>query len=518
MLQPSAARAVVLAIVSTLFMISSNSLRAADTQNARKHTNVLWIVADDMAAHAVGAYGDALARTPNIDRLAGEGIRFDRAYCNSPMCTASRASFITGRLPHAVGVTQLRTPLGDEPVTIAELFKSSGYATATFGKMHFNRKTEPGLHGFDVIFDRPDADRIVRARGALPIAPGLPVQPQWRPFRDPARVWLNAACLPQDIRQEDMDATIYARQAGEFVEQHRDRPFFLMVSFYQPHSPFYFPPEYSGLFDPSDFTPPEIGPEDDAQIPEIFRELTREEIQGINAAYHTSAAFMDHCVGMVLDALESNNLAANTLVVFIGDHGYSLGHHGRIEKHCFYEPSVRAPLIMRGPGVTDPGRATDALVEFIDIYPTLARACGLTVPEVVEGRALNPILSGDGREHRDFAFSEYTENEEAMIRDGRWKLIYTTGARERKDGYATGRPLPGRTVTLFDTVTDPDEFRNVASAPENEDRVNKMLGLMRDRLIAVDPDRDSVRDLGSAEKQLDRLLVPPEERAPESGK
>lgn len=478
--------------------------------------NVLWIVADDMAAYALGAYGDTLARTPNIDRLANEGTRFDRAYCNSPMCTASRASFITGRLPHSVRVTQLRTPLPDDPVTLAELFKSAGYATATFGKMHFNRKVEPGLHGFDVIFDRPDVNRIIRERGPLPVDPGLAVQPSWKPFRDPARIWLNAANIPEGTRQEDMDATVYARQADEFLEAHRDRPFFMMVSFYQPHSPFYFPVEYSGLFDPARFTPPVIGPEDDDQIPDIFRELTPDEIRGITAAYYTSAAFMDACAGMVLDSLERNGLADNTLVVFIGDHGYSLGHHGRIEKHCFYEPAVRSPLIIRHPALRPALRkgpkSTSALVEFIDIYPTIAEACGLELPPGIEGRSLLPLLSGDAAAHREFAFSEYTENEEAMVRDGRWKLIYTTGARERQDGYRTGRPLPGRSLSLYDTEKDPDEFRNLARATEHEPRVRRMLSMMRDRLLEVDPDRREIARLNSVEDQLDRLLVPLEER------
>src|SRR5262249_42477567 len=158
-------------------------------------------------------------------------------------------------------------------------------------------------------------------------------------------------------------------------------------------------------------------------------------------------------------------------VVYTGDHGYMLGQHGRFEKHCCYEPAARAPLLMRFPGRVKPNQNTAALVEFLDIAPTVLAACAVAIPEQVQGRSLLPLLKGEAKAHRDHVIVEYSEDEEAMIRDGRWKLIYSTGKRERQDGYATGKPLPGRTVLLFDEENDPDELTNLAKRPEQAKRV-----------------------------------------------
>ena len=279
---------------------------------AEKPLNVLWLMADDHAPYVCGAYGNAKAKTPNLDRLASEGMRFNQAYCNSPMCTASRQSFLTGRLPHSLGVTQLRTALGDEPVTLAELMKRGGRVTGAIGKMHFNRKPVPGLHGFDLIYGPGQAGAELRKRGARKVDPAIQVQPPWKPFRDHARTWLNAANVPQGFHTEDMTGTMFADRAVRFLKKNKARPFFLIASFQQPHSPFYYPVEYAGMFNPDDFEAPEIGEGDAWQVPEIFRDLTPAEIRGITAAYYTSTAFMDACVGKVLGALDELGLAKNT--------------------------------------------------------------------------------------------------------------------------------------------------------------------------------------------------------------
>src|SRR6516162_180002 len=161
-----------------------------------------------------------------------------------------------------------------------------------------------------------------------------------------------------------MAATFFTDHAARYLLAKRDRPFFLMVSFYEPHSPFHFPVECRGRHKPGDFRAPKVGPEDEAQIPAVFRGLTEREKQGIIAAYHTSVEFLDHNVGLVLAALAKSGQADNTIVIYTGDHGYMLGHHGRFEKHCCYEPAVRAPLLVRWPGRVQPKQATQALVEF----------------------------------------------------------------------------------------------------------------------------------------------------------
>lgn len=457
-------------------VFSSSHLGASEP----RRPNVLWICADDHAPYVCGAYGNKAVRTPNMDRLASRGMRFDRAYCNSPVCTASRQSFLTGRYPRTIGVTQLRTPLPEAELTLAEMLKQAGFATAAFGKMHFNSNL---LHGFDRRLDAPQFQEALRQRGKKAVPPDVEVQPPWwRPFRDPARIWLNSVALPFGAVDADMASTWMAEQAAGYLEEKRDLPFFLMVSFQEPHSPFHFPVEYRGRHRLEAFPVPRVGPEDDRQIPAIFRGLTDQEKQGIIAAYHTSVEFLDKNVGLVLDALKRSGKEENTLILYTGDHGYMLGQHGRFEKHCCYEPAVRSPLFIVPQGSGSAGRSTEALVGFIDLVPTILSLAGVPIPSGVQGKSLVPLLRGQTARHREHVVVEYAENEEAMIRTERWKFIYCTGKRERQDGYATGRPLPGRTIQLFDLDHDPEEFTNLADRPEHAPLVTGFTTLLVDHL------------------------------------
>jgi choline-sulfatase len=168
--------------------------------------------------------------------------------------------------------------------------------------------------------------------------------------------------------------------------------------------------------------------------------------------------------------------------VYIGDHGYMLGQHGRFEKHCCYEPAVRSPLLVRFPGRVKPKQQTRALVEFIDIAPTVLHLCDVAIPPRMQGTSLKKLLHGETSEHRDHVVVEYAENEEAMIRTERWKLIYGTGKRERQDGYGTGRPLPGRTIHLYDMETNPAETTNLANRPEHARRVAELTARLAEHM------------------------------------
>jgi arylsulfatase A-like enzyme len=444
-----------------------------------RRLNVLWICADDHAAYVIGAYGNHRARTPNIDRLAASGIRFDRAFCASPVCTAARDSFITGRYPRTIGVTQLKTPLPEREQTLAHVLKQAGYETGAIGKMHFNSEH---TYGFDLRRDLGFYDKTLAARGKQPIPADMSVQPKWRPFKDPARIWINSAALPIGLVDADMDATYFVEEASRYLSEPREKPFFLMVSFYEPHSPYYFPVEDRGRFQPSTFPVPPVGPEDSGQIPAVFRDLTSAEKQGSTAAYYTSVEFLDRKIGELLAALERSGHAQDTLVLYTADHGYLLGQHGRFEKHCSYEEAIRPPLLMRCPGVTHAGAATSALVEFVDVFPTVLDLCGVAVPKNAQGRSLVPLLKGEAKTHRHQVFIEYAPNEEAAVRDERWKLIFERGKRRRTDGYDTGLPMPDRTIRLYDLESDPNEMHNVVAAPENADRVRKMLADLAEHL------------------------------------
>ena len=471
-----------LALPLILLLLASGTLHAADEAAQQNRPNVLLICADDHAAYVAGCYGNEAVRTPNIDRLAASGVRFDRAYCNSPVCTASRASFITGRYPRSVGVTRLRTPLPASATTLAEVLRKAGYDTAAMGKMHFNSNLK---HGFDRRLDRGTWRKWLRGRDCEPIPDRIETLPKWRPFRDPARVWLNGMYDPYAARDANMYGTYLAGEAASYLKQRGEEPFFLMVSFAEPHSPFRFPIEYRDRHDPSEFDVPRVGPEDLSQIPAEFRNLSDEEKRGIIASYYTSTEFMDKNVGRVLDALERTGHRDDTIVVYIGDHGYMLGQHGRFEKHCSYEPAVRSPLLIRVPGKVEPGGSTDALTEFIDIMPTILDYCGVKTPSGVQGRSLRGVLSGGGGardEHREHVIVEYAQNDEIMIRDDRWKLVYIRGKRRRTDGYQTGLPLPGPTLKLYDLKRDPEELNNLADRAEHNERIERYLSLLVEHL------------------------------------
>lgn len=468
--------------------------------------NVVVIIGDDNAAYTLGCYGNPLAQTPNLDRFAESGVRFEHAYCNSPVCTPSRQSLLTGMLPHTVGVTQLVTPLSDETTTLAETLKPAGFDTAAIGKMHFNSNLQ---HGFDTVVGLGDHAKYLATHPPRPVPAGVEVLPVWKPFADPARIWLNGSYLPYGAYDADMLGTWLAQEVVDYIGSHKEKPFLLFVGFTEPHSPFHFPLEYRERFDSSRFTPPDPGPQDDWQIPAIFRDLSKEEKQRIIASSYTSTAFMDKNIGTVLDSITQNGMSDRTLVIYLGDNGYNLGHHGRFEKHCFYEQAVRIPLIMRLPGASANGNSVSRQVELIDLFPTVTSVSGVTNPPTVQGRSLVPLLMGEPDLGREYVFSEYIENEEAMVRTSRFKFIYTTGKREREDGYKTGRPLPGRTRILFDTVADPDETTNLAARPEYQETIAKMEAEMLQRFEATYPiPVGEINAATTVEDRLDWFLIP----------
>src|SRR5579884_2013592 len=456
--------------------IASTAVSKAQRVTRRK-PNFLFILADDHAGYVLGADGNRLARTPNLDRLASESVRFSRHYCNAPVCTPSRQSFFTGQLPHMAGVTRLPTPLSEEKPTLAKQFQKAGYTTAVFGKMHFIRPGVPGMHGLDIVHTEDVLTREWQQQvKPKPIPENIRTKPlPWKPLKDPARIWLNADDLPYPCYDADMRACFQVRQAEQFLEQYRDKPFALWVSFLEPHSPFDFPVDYAQKYSPAQFSVPPVGPEDGWQIPLIFRDLSPADKQGINAAYYTSVEFLDRNIGLVLKKLADLNLDRDTCVVYMADHGYDLGQHGRFEKHCGYDPALRVPLLMRYPGRFRPAVVTD-MTAHIDVPATIVDVMELERLPIQHGHTLRPYLEGKRAAPREHIFSEYLENEEAYIRTGRWKFIYCTGKRARKDGYITDNPTPGRYTILYDLESDPGEFHNVVQ--HNPDLAGKFTEML----------------------------------------
>lgn len=465
--------------------------------------NLLVLMGDDHAPYAFGAYGNTKAITPNLDKLAKSGVRFNRAFCNAPVCTASRQSLLTGRLPHSIGVTQLSSSLSEHTITIADVLKDQGYHTAAIGKMHFNSEI---THGFERVISNREHNEHLKQHPPQPVPSNINILPPWRPFRDHARVWLNSMVLPFGSYKEDMVDTWLARQACDYLTEHKDKPFCLFASLNQPHSPFRFPIEYSGLYDPSTFEVPKKGPEDDWHIPDIFYDITEEETQGITAAYYTAVHFLDANLGMVLNALEVNGLAENTMVVYVGDHGYALGHHGRFEKHTLFEESVHSPLVFRIPGITQASTTVEHLTEFIDVFPTIIESIGAPVPNEVEGKSLIPVFKRGATSHREMVFSEYFENEEAMIRTERYKYIYGSGKRMRQDGYFSSRNPHQRYQLLYDLDTDPNEHHNIAHESQHADRIASFEAEMIKRFETTSPAASKMPNGLNVHEQFDFYL------------
>ncbi|AFZ21282.1 sulfatase family protein [Allocoleopsis franciscana] len=471
----------------------------------RPNINIVWICADDFTPDVCGAYGNQQVHTPNLDRLASQGIRFDRAYCSCPLSTPSRQAFFTGRYPRSIGVTLSRTPLPKNEVTLPVLLKRVGYQTAAFGKTHyyFPRKYE-----YDTCVDLSEYQAWIQQKGRQPIPPEIDVLGHWRPFLDPAAVWLNSACKPYGAVDADMAGTFYASEAARFLQSTAQQPFFLYVSFYETHSPFWFPVEFRNRHTASEFTVPELTAEDFEQIPAVFRNLTRPEKRGIQAAYYTCTEFMDKNVGLVLEALDQSGHADNTLVIFTSDHGYLLGQHGRFEKHCCFEGAVRVALLMRFPGVIVSGQASNALVELIDIIPTIFSLCDVPIPDNLHGRSFERVLQDATQVHREQVIVEYADNAEAMIRTERWKLIYSTGRRRRKDGYALNSFTTERSLQLYDLVNDPDETENLAAKTEHSDLVNALIDRLADHMRRTERDAQSVPSSHDSHTILEYCLPP----------
>lgn len=447
--------------------------------------NVLFLVADDLNCD-LGCYGAAEMRTPNIDRLAARGVRFDRAYCQYPLCSPSRASFLTGRRPNATGVLLLptkREPVSPhfrqtipETVTLPQLFKQHGWFSARVGKMyHYAVPREIGTGGLDDPLswtlavnprgrDCDEEDRIVRMHpGSL----GDTVS------------WLAAEGT--DTEQTD---GVGATEAIELLEkfQREHRPFFLGVGFYRPHTPYVAPKKWFELYPARGIELPKLSADDRTRTPapayasarkgqdEATDELRRDAIQ----AYHAATSFVDAQVGRVIDALDRLGLRENTIVVFTSDHGYHLGDHGLWQKYSLFERSARVPLIIAVPKAKKPGGVARGLVEMVDLYPTLASLCGLAAPDYLEGADLRPMLEDPTATVKDAAFSQIKRGnvDGYSIRTDRWRYIeWSVDGRE--------------SAALFDETDDPAESRNLVHDPAQAktiEQLHERLQLIRPRM------------------------------------
>jgi iduronate 2-sulfatase len=427
-------------------------------QPARR-PNILFIAADDLNT-ALGCYGHPVVKSPNIDRLAGRGVRFDRAYCQFPLCGPTRASLLTGLRPDTTRVLGNNVDFRDhipKAVTLPQLFKNNGWFAAREGKMyHMNVPNEVGTPRFQ---DEPSWNHSVSPPGLENKTPG-----EGRKLSPPGTnfgmQWISAA---NAAGQADSAA---ADHALELLEQHKSAPFFLAVGFVRPHLPFVAPSRFYDQYPLASMPVPQNPPGDLDDIPAASKavrphlwnnmQMDETRIREALRGYYASTSFMDDQCGRVLAGLEKMGLAGNTIVVFWGDHGWHLGEHTRWQKMSLMEESARVPLIVAAPGRKGNGKPSKALVEFVDVYPTLAGLCGLAPPSNIEGQSLAPLLDNPARPFKKAAFSQlaYENITGRAVRTDRYRYI-------RWEGEGGGEEL-------YDHEKDPREFTNLAGKPEGK--------------------------------------------------
>ena len=404
--------------------------------DAERQYNVLFIMVDDLRP-MLGCYGHLEMHTPNIDRLAQRGTLFNRAYCQFPICNPSRASILTGLRPETNGVQDNKTHFRNtvpDVVTLPQHFKAYGYYTRSIGK----------------ITHLPFTDRKSWS------------VPSWIAYNEQLRIHLSWQAL--DVDDDELRDGKTAKHTVEVLEEIKDLQFLLAVGFYKPHLPFNAPIKYFELYDmqfsenvPDIVISPWNEGRDFIDIPSEGGTLSKEKTLELIRAYAASTSYMDAQVGRVLDQLDALDLTENTVIILVGDHGFHLGENGRFAKRTIFEAALRSPLIVSFPRQSLRGAETNALVELVDIYPTLCDLCQLPIPSELEGISMLPVIEEPQRPWKTAVFSQVDVDPAQSIRTDRYR--YT----ERR-----------KTRELYDYYVDPDGTMNIAALPENAELVKRL--------------------------------------------
>jgi iduronate 2-sulfatase len=441
----------------------------ARSQGRATRPNVLFIVADDLR-NSLAAYGDTAVRSPNFDRLARRSVLFDRAYVQYPVCNPSRASILTGLLPESTRVLDnqvfFRRTLPDI-VTLPQLLKQQGYFTASLGKIFHRGGTMEQVN--DSWADSVSWTHIRFYQGAPRGQRG-----EGRNLTGSALLW--ARWLAADGTDEDQPDGQIAAEAVRLIEEKRNTPFFIGIGFHKPHDPFIAPKKYFDLYPLDKIAlhkdPPNRSPEERLAIPNQFHEFesfTDQERREFKRAYLAGVSFMDAQLGKVLDALDRTGLWNNTIVIFVGDHGYHLGERGWWNKATLFELSTRAPLVVYSPRAKGNGRVARSIVEFVDLYPTLMQLTGLTAPHRLAGTSLVPLLDDPSLSVKNAAYTVVTRGNilGRSIRTDRWRYTEWDGGNEG--------------IELYDHESDPGEYHNLARDVQHAAIVTQMKAVLMRR-------------------------------------
>lgn len=456
----------------------------------KQKPNVLFIISDDLTATALSCYENEYCQTPNIDRLASEGVRFTRTYTQFPVCGPSRASLMFGYYPNATGTygyVSGREAVGPTRDSWSQLFKKNGYYTARVSKIFHMGVPGDIEKGSDSQDDEASWTERYNSQG-----------PEWQAEGESELVQNNPYGLKpkrggnvMTIVKADGDDMVHsdgktAAKAVELIRKHKNEPFFLAVGFVRPHVPFVAPKAY---FDPYPHQqivlPPSVEDDwDDIPAPginyvtSVNGEMSEEQEKKAVAAYYASVAYMDSQVGKVLQALRQEGLEDNTIVIFTSDHGYHLGEHRFWMKVSLHEESVRVPLIIKVPGKKP--AVTHSLTELLDLYPTVAELAGLKYSPHLQGKSLVKVLDNPDHAVRDMAFSISNRRNvfSFLLRTPKWAFI-----QYDEDG--------GSGVELFDMEYDPQQFNNLALNPKYAETLKFFQAKLQEKLREV---RDN--DLG----------------------
>jgi iduronate 2-sulfatase len=432
--------------------------------------NVLFIAADDLSC-ALGCYGDPIAKTPNLDRLAATGTCFLNAYNQLPLCNPTRASVMTGLRPDTIKVYDLDRHFRDEvpdAVTLSQQFMKHGWWAGRVGKIyHYNVPASIGTDGFD---DPPSWQKTVNPKGRDKTDESLIFNAEPHRKISAALSWLAA-----EGRDEEQTDGMVATEAIKLMEEKREEPFFLAAGFFRPHTPYVAPKKYFDMYPLEDLRLPYAPANDRDDIPTAafahncsVPHYGLDELTCLQAmqAYYACVSFVDAQVGRMLDALDQLQLSDRTIVVFWSDHGYHLGEHDGIwQKRTLFEQGARAPLIIRNPSSKGNGQPCRRIVEFIDIYPTLTELVGIPAPQAVEGHSLVALLDDPLTRWDRFAITQVLRPADhrldtavmgRSIRTERWR--YSDWAEGKKG------------VELYDHFADPMEFENLALNPTRKNK------------------------------------------------
>ena len=437
-------------------MASLPAWKAFAQEAAGRKWNVLFIMSDQHNARALSCYGNTEMQTPNMDRLAREGVRFDRAFCQTGQCCPSRYTIWTGRYAHSHGCWRNGDVEPLEEVTVGEVFSQAGYATATIGKHHMVH--DPKEHGFACVVDVPEYQAFVEKEGGG----NMTTRGDWLKKDVTGLGRVGASALDND----HSETGFFAAETIRFLDENKDKPFCVWSSFYGPHTPITPSRPWADQYKPEGLTLPPSLRAKNKNMPnaalhkqEAMKDVSDETHRRILAYYYGYVSQIDFNIGRILDELDHLGLADHTVVVYTADHGEMMGEHGFWTKTIAnYDSTIRVPMIIRVPGRFPAGKAVEELVGSIDLMPTLCDLAGLPIPSKVQGSSLVLLVEGKATKWRDVIFSEIG------VPDGS-PAGYSVMARTAEAKYVATTSAGKETGEFFNLKKDPWEMNNEIDNP-----------------------------------------------------